>query len=386
MTNYAPFMREAIALAQQGRFATCPNPTVGAVLVKDGEIVARGWHHRAGEAHAEVDCLRDARERGINPAECTIVVTLEPCNHTGKTPPCSEAILAAGIKRVVFGLADPNPVAAGGAERLRSAGVEVIGPVCEEECRDLVADFLLWQQEKRPYVILKMASTLDGRIATRTGHSQWISCEASRQKTHLLRAGVGLAGGAVLVGGNTFKQDNPQLTSRIGGAGADNEGRPARQPLACVLTSHLPKPDSAMHLIRERAGETVFFCPPAVAASTDARALQQLGVRVMPVPPAVRGKIDIHHMMLCLRQELGCPYVLCEGGGGLAMSLLDWGYVDEFHLHLAPLLLCDNSARPIFNGAEPQTIGEGFGLRVCATGMCGDDVHVLLRRKACSQA
>ena len=381
MIDYAPFMREAIALAQQGRFATCPNPTVGAVLVKDGQIVARGWHHRAGEAHAEVACLRDASERGIDPSACTIIVTLEPCNHTGKTPPCTEAILAAGIKRVVFGLADPNPVATGGVECLRAAGVEVIGPVCEDECRDLVADFLLWQQEKRPYVILKMASTLDGRIATRSGHSQWISCEASRQKTHELRAGVGLAGGAVLVGGNTFKLDNPLLTSRN-----DNAGAPVKQPLACVLTSHLPRPEANLHLIRERARETVFFCPPAVAASTDARALQEMGVRVMPVPPAVRGKIDIHHMLLCLRQELGCPYVLCEGGGLLGMNLLEWNYVDEFHLHLAPLLLCDNNARPIFNGAEPQTIGEGFGLRVCDTGMCGDDVHVLLRRKACSPA
>ena len=382
MSDYTPFMREAIALAQQGRFATCPNPTVGAVLVKNGAIVARGWHHKAGEAHAEVDCLRNARELGVNPAECTLVVTLEPCNHTGKTPPCSEAILAAGIKRVVMGLADPNPVAAGGAGRLRAAGVEVIGPVCEDECRDLVADFCLWQQEKRPYVILKMAATLDGRIATRTGHSRWISCAASREQTHIMRAGVGLAGGAVLVGGNTFKQDNPQLTHRLEGHAMAS----APQPLACVVTSHLPKPDAAMHLVQERAASTVFLCPPAVAASTEARALQQLGVRVFPMPPAVRGKSDMHHMMLCLRQELGCPYVLCEGGGRFAMSLLEWGYVDEFHLHLAPLLLCDNNARPLFDGREPQTLAEGLGMRVCNAGMCGDDVHVLLRRKACSQA
>ena len=142
---FAPFMREALALAENGRWSACPNPTVGAVLVRDGQVVARGWHHAAGQPHAEVECLRDAQRQGIDPAQCTLVVTLEPCNHYGKTPPCSEAVLAAGIKRVVIGLYDPTPKAAGGAERLRAAGVEVIGPVCERECRDQVADFLAWQ-------------------------------------------------------------------------------------------------------------------------------------------------------------------------------------------------------------------------------------------------
>ena len=213
---FAPFMREALALAENGRWSACPNPTVGAVLVRDGQVVARGWHHAAGQPHAEVECLRDAQRQGIDPAQCTLVVTLEPCNHYGKTPPCSEAVLAAGIKRVVIGLYDPTPKAAGGAERLRAAGVEVIGPVCERECRDQVADFLAWQQG-RPYVILKMAATMDGRIATRTGHSRWVSSEGSRALVHRLRAGIGRAGGAVLVGGGTFRADNPCLTARIPG-------------------------------------------------------------------------------------------------------------------------------------------------------------------------
>ena len=177
--DFVPFMREAIALAEQGRWHTCPNPTVGAVLVRDEQIVARGWHHAAGQDHAEVDCIKDAEARGIDPAECTLVVTLEPCCHQGKTPPCTDAVRAAGIKRVVVGLADPNPQACGGACQLRASGVEVIEGVCEQECRDLVADFLVWQQHKRPYVMLKMAATLDGRIATRKGQSKWISCEGS---------------------------------------------------------------------------------------------------------------------------------------------------------------------------------------------------------------
>ena len=215
--DFAPFMHEAIALAEQGRWKACPNPTVGAVLARDGRVVARGWHHEAGQDHAEVDCLKDAAARGVDPKGCTLVVTLEPCNHQGKTPPCTQAILDAGISRVVMGLADPNPQAAGGAARLRDAGVEVIGPVCEAECRDLVADFLIWQSTDRPYVILKMAATLDGRIATRNGQSQWISCEASRREVQELRAGLGLSGGAVLVGGGTFRADNPRLTAREDG-------------------------------------------------------------------------------------------------------------------------------------------------------------------------
>ncbi|MBO5490805.1 MAG: bifunctional diaminohydroxyphosphoribosylaminopyrimidine deaminase/5-amino-6-(5-phosphoribosylamino)uracil reductase RibD, partial [Desulfovibrio sp.] len=129
---------------------------MGAVLVRDGMVVARGWHHAAGQDHAEVDCLKDAAAHGVNPAECTLVVTLEPCRHQGKTPPCTEAVLKAGVRRVVMGLRDPNPEAGGGAEALRAAGVDVIEHVCEEECRDLVADFLVWQKHDRPYVMLKM--------------------------------------------------------------------------------------------------------------------------------------------------------------------------------------------------------------------------------------
>ena len=233
--EFAPFMREAIALAQRGRWRACPNPMVGAVLVRDGEVVARGWHHGAGLPHAEVDCLADAAARKVDPAGCTLVVTLEPCCHHGKTPPCTDAILAAGIRRVVYGLRDPNPVAGGGAALLAAAGLAVTGPVLEAECRDLAADFLVWQTTDRPYVLLKLAATLDGRIATRNGVSQWISCPASRRAVHELRAGVGRAGGAVLVGGGTFRADDPLLTAR-----GEDDAPAGPQPLACILTSRLP--------------------------------------------------------------------------------------------------------------------------------------------------
>ena len=159
---YESFMREAAELAERGRWSAAPNPTVGAVLVRDGVVVARGWHTAYGKSHAEVECLKDAEAKGVAPSACTLVVTLEPCNHQGQTPPCTEAVIAAGIRHVVIGLRDPNPKAAGGMERLAEAGVEVEAGVCEELCRDLVADFLIWQTTKRPYVMLKLAMTLDG--------------------------------------------------------------------------------------------------------------------------------------------------------------------------------------------------------------------------------
>ena len=374
-TSFAPFMRQAAALAERGRWAACPNPTVGAVLVRDGNIVAEGWHTAYGEAHAEVECLRDATAKGVDPAQCTLVVTLEPCNHHGKTPPCTQAILAAGITHVVVGLRDLNPKAAGGLEFLQEHGVRVDCGVEEELCRDLVADFLTLQNTERPYVLLKMASTLDGRIGTRSGHSQWVSGEASRRTVQHLRAGVARCGGAVLIGGGTFRADNPKLTVRDA-----HGGHSGPQPLACVFTSRLPTPTSPTFLVEERSESTVFFTPPAVAASTVAQSLRERGVRVWSVEPGGPGRTPDMHALLCrLRQELHCPYVLCEGGGKLALSLLEAGLVDEFRLHLAPCILGDNASRPLFDGRSPLHMTEALPLRITHHDICGEDMHLTLR-------
>lgn len=372
---FAPFMRHAVSLAERGRWTACPNPTVGAVLVRDGQVVAEGWHTAYGEAHAEVECLRDAAAKGVDASQCTLVVTLEPCNHHGKTPPCSEAILAAGIKHVVVGLRDPNPKAAGGVEFLTERGVQVDCGVEEELCRDLVADFLVLQTTERPYVLLKMAATLDGRIGTRSGHSQWISGEESRRNVQVLRAGVARIGGAVLVGGGTFRADNPKLTVRD----ADG-GHSGQQPLACVLTSRLPAVNSPTFLIQERPQETVFFTPPAVAASPAAQALRERGSRVWSVEPGGPGRNPDLLTLLCrLRQELNCPYVLCEGGGKLALTLLEAGLVDEFRLHMAPCILGDNASRPLFDGRSPLRMTEVLPLRITHHELCGNDLHLTLR-------
>lgn len=370
--DYTPFMQEAISLAERGSWQTCPNPAVGAVLVRDGVIVARGWHQAAGQDHAEVACLKDAAERGVNPAECTMLVTLEPCCHSGRVPPCTAAILQAGIRRVVIGAADPNPEACGGAQELRAAGIEVIEKVCEQECRDLAADFFVWQQKRRPFVMLKMAATLDGRIATRAGHARWVSSALSRQAVQDLRRNIALCGkGAVLVGGGTFRTDNPHL-----GVHDDTE---CQQPLACVLTSRLPAPDADFRLLKERPTQTVFLASPAAAASTTAKALRDKGVRVLALGPSIHGGPDFQGLLQKLRDELDCYYMLCEGGGRLALSMLEAGLVDEFYLHLAPLVLGDAEAIPLFSGRSPLNIDEALRLRIYRHSLCGEDIHIRLR-------
>ena len=364
----AHFMRRAIALAEQGRGTAAPNPTVGAVLVQHGQIVAEGFHTACGKPHAEIECLRDAAEKGISPQDCSMYVTLEPCNHYGKTPPCSKAILDAGIKRVVIGLEDPNPKAKGGAEFLRENGVNVETGMLEDECRALVSDFLTWIQTPYPYTTLKLASTLDGKIATRTGHSQWISGEESRKKVHELRKKVD----AVIVGGGTFYADNPQLTCRLEGV--------ERQPLAVIVTSHLPENPEEFTLLQERPEQVIFWTNEKSALTDAASKLQKAGSIVLALPEE-NGKLDIAAGLTWLRQEKNCLYTLCEGGGKLALSLLEKDLVNEFQLHMAPKIVGDQSAPDIFSGRTIATMDEALRLRIIKTELSGEDVIITLRRQ-----
>lgn len=384
---YESAMHEAIALALKGRFQAAPNPCVGAVLLRDGAIVARGYHERYGGPHAEINAMADAADKGINPADCTLVVTLEPCNHHGKTPPCVDAILAAGIRRVVIGSADPAPEASGGAQRLRDNGLEVIEGVLRCECDDLISEFIVWKTTGMPYTILKLASTLDGRIATRTGHSQWISDERSRRLVHTMRRHVG----AVLVGGNTFYHDDPRLTARP----EPNELPVEKQPLAVVVTSRLPAPAATPHLLQERPHETIFWTTIAAAASPKAEELRKKGVCVLglphlshlphagnPSPGAMRAELDLREGLLSLRRDHGCLYVLCEGGGRLGLSLLQKNLAGELHLHLSPRIMADNEATPLFDGLSPLYVDEAVPLRILASRACGADLIVTLRPEA----
>lgn len=377
-------MLEAVRLARRGAWATAPNPTVGAVLTLDGEIVARGWHRYYGKPHAEVDALADARSKGVELERCTIWVTLEPCNHFGKTPPCTQAILDAGIKKVVVGALDPNPdVQGGGVARLREHGVEVETGVAAQECQDLIADFKAWKLEARPCVILKLAGTLDGRIATRTGHSRWVSGEASRQRVHELRRNVQ----AVMVGGETFRLDNPQLTCRLGSSDAARESdtppsghNALRRPLALVVTSRLPGVEGTLPcLLQERPADVIFLTGNEQAASSAARALEGLGCKVWGLDTTTEGRLDLRAGLRRLYKEFPCYYLLCEGGGSLGRSLLEDGLVDEFQLYLAPKLLADNQAKPLFTGRATQSMEDTLGLRIAATERVGEDLLVSLR-------
>jgi len=378
---YHDFMLQAVALAGKAKWQTCPNPCVGALLVKDGAVVASGWHKGAGRPHAEVEALEDAKAKGVLPADCTLVVTLEPCRHHGKTPPCTDAILKAGIRHVVVGTPDPNPEASGGAELLRSRGVKVETGIAEQECLDSIDDFITWQTTDLPYTLLKLASTLDGRIATRTGHSKWISSPETRARVHELRAHMQ----AVIVGGNTFYQDDPRLTCRLDNATSE---LCSRQPLAVVVTSRLPEAGLSLHLLKERAEQTIFWTTVAAAASPKAEALRRKGVRVVGLPSqarhnvrghGMRAELDLAEGLTYLRRELDCRYVMCEGGGRLGLSLLDKGLAREFHLHMAPKIVGDNEGTPLFDGRAPVQIDESLQLRITDAIPSGSDIALTLR-------
>ncbi|MBU1229826.1 MAG: bifunctional diaminohydroxyphosphoribosylaminopyrimidine deaminase/5-amino-6-(5-phosphoribosylamino)uracil reductase RibD [Proteobacteria bacterium] len=370
-------MLRAAKLALRGRGFTAPNPCVGAVLAKDGQIVAEGWHKAHGGPHAEVECLADARQKGVDPASCTLYVTLEPCNHQGKTPPCTQAILAAGVRRVVIGCADPNPhVAGGGAEALRAAGLEVVLAVQEALCLDLIDEFLIWQTTARPYSILKMASTLDGKIAARGGRAQAVSGPESQADVHRLRAQVQ----AVIVGGNTFYGDNPQLTCRLGPDGLPHDSKGGFcQPLAVVVTSTLPKAYSTFNLLRQRPGQVLFWTSEYSAKTPLADELRERGTLIWGLPelhgPGGQG-LAFAGAFERLCAEFGCHRTLCEGGGQLALSLARQELVDEFVLYLAPRVLGDAEGKSLFAGEAVQSMEDTLNFRLAVAESCGDDLKL----------
>ena len=269
------FMREALRQARKGLGRTSPNPAVGAVIVKQGNVIAKGYHKKAGLPHAEVEALKktDKKARG-----CTLYVTLEPCNHQGRTPPCTESILKAGISRVVVGMKDPNPdVSGGGCEFLKNNGIDVSCGVLEKECRLLNEAFLTCVLEKRPFVTAKSAITLDGWTATATGHSKWITNDKSRQFVHRLRDRVD----AVMVGVGTVLADDPQLTTRLKrGQGKD--------PARIVVDSRLRTPLNAKIINHASSSDTLIAAGDGVPVS-DLKNSTKGGLRSYPVPLKTAG-------------------------------------------------------------------------------------------------
>lgn len=322
------FMKRAIELAKNGLGRTSPNPAVGAVIVKGGKIIGEGYHRKAGMPHAEIDALNAA---GKQAKGSTLYCTLEPCCHTGKTGPCTEAIIAAGITTVVIGAHDPNPLVQGkGVARLRVDGLQVEEYVLEEECKELIAPFAKHISTGLPFVILKAAMSLDGKIATRTGDSKWISSEESRGEAHLLRDTMD----AIMVGIGTAVQDNPRLTCRIPGG---------RNPVRIVIDSKARLPPDARML--QEPGTTIVATTKESLAERRA-ALQAAGAEILICRTRRDGWVDLLDLMKTLGKKRICS-VLLEGGSELNASMLQANLVDRFLLFIAPKIIGGNSKGPV---------------------------------------
>ena len=316
----AAMMQRCCELAAQAAGQTAPNPLVGSVIAQSGVIVGEGYHPKAGLPHAEVFALRDAGERAQG---ATLYVNLEPCNHQGRTPPCSEAVIRAGIRRVVIGMKDPNPKAAGGIETLRSAGIEVTVGVERDRCQTLNEAFIHRVTHRRPFGILKYAMTLDGKIATTTGHSAWISGPDSRRQVHQLRSRCD----AVIVGGNTVRKDNPNLTTH---------GQSEHNPLRVVMSRQLNLPTAANLWNTQKVPTLVVTQLDADLSVKDASvkdALEQQGVEVLSLetltPEAVMAAL----------YERGCMSALWECGGTLAAAAIAAGAVQKVWAFIAPKII-----------------------------------------------
>lgn len=349
-------MSAALAAAERGLFTTSPNPHVGCVIVRDGAIVAEGWHERWGGPHAEVNALRAASDRAVG---ATAYVTLEPCNHTGKTPPCVDALIAARVKRVVAAMADPNPIASGGAERLRAAGITVEFGVLEREARELNVGWLARLARGRPWLRMKVAATLDGRTALANGKSQWITSPEARADGHRWRARAC----AILTGIGTVRDDDPQLNVR--------EVPTPRQPLRVLVDSRLEVPLNAKIL----AGGNVLVAG-AVDDAPRIAALRGAGAEVVILPNAT-GKVELADLIAELARR-GLNEIHLEAGEKLNGSLVAAGLVDELLVYLAPKLV-GSSGLGMFNLPVLADLAQARTLDITDCARIGPDVRLLAR-------
>ncbi|MBI3374741.1 MAG: bifunctional diaminohydroxyphosphoribosylaminopyrimidine deaminase/5-amino-6-(5-phosphoribosylamino)uracil reductase RibD [Betaproteobacteria bacterium] len=349
-------MGRALALAAQGLYTTTPNPRVGCVIVKDGCIVGEGWHEKAGGPHAEVAALAQAGEAARG---ATAYVSLEPCNHVGRTLPCSDALVTAGVARVVAAMRDPNPEARGGGERLAAAGIAFEHGLLEEAARELNIGFVSRLTRDRPWVRMKIAASLDGRTALANGQSQWITGAEARRDGHAWRARAC----AVLTGIGTVKQDNPRLDVR--------EVATTRQPLRVVIDSRLETPANARIL---DGGKVLIFCAGDDPVRREALEARGAEICVLANPS---GKVDLPAMLAELARR-GTNEVHVEGGVKLNGSLVREGCVDELIVYLAPSLLGD-SAQGMVGLAAMSALDERVALKIRGVDRIGGDIRIIAR-------
>ncbi len=358
-------MTLALRLAAKGQGTTSPNPMVGAVVVREGRIVGRGFHLRPGTPHAEILALQQA---GKQAQGATLYVTLEPCCHLKKrTSPCVPDILRSRIRRVVIAMQDPNPSVKGkGTAALRRAGLSVTVGVGRVEAEALNKSYCRWMETGRPYVTLKAGMTLDGKLATATGESRWITGAASRQEVHQLRRGVD----AVLVGAGTVLADDPSLTAR---SGARLDKLTTRQPLRIVVDSRLRTPLKAQILAQQYRAKTIMAT--TAAALIDRRsAFLKKGIEVLTLPAAQKG-VSLPALLKELGRR-GVMSLLVEGGGEINAAMLKAKLVDHIRLYMAPLLLGGQNAKGVIGGESPARLKSALKLHRMRVRSVGDDVVV----------
>jgi len=358
------FMQLALGLAKKGEGFTSPNPMVGAVIVKNGRIVGKGYHHAAGKAHAEINALNDA---GALAQGATLYVTLEPCNHTGRTPPCTEKILASGIRRVVVAMHDPNPgVKGGGIDYLKHRGIDIKTGVCEDRAKRLNEIFIKYVKTNRPFTIIKCAATLDGRIATRTGDSRWVTGEEARTFVHRLRHAVD----AIMVGINTVEKDDPSLTTRLANRLGGLKGL---DPVRIVLDTHLKIVEKAKLLRLDSDSDTIIITGHSVSEDKKAR-IEQQGAKII-VSPVKDGLIDLDILMDRLG-ALGITSLLIEGGSRVIASALSAGIVEKIFFFFAPKILGGDDGVPICKGQGADLMKNCIPVKDINVRQFGKDVMI----------
>jgi diaminohydroxyphosphoribosylaminopyrimidine deaminase/5-amino-6-(5-phosphoribosylamino)uracil reductase len=351
------WMKRVLRLAEKGRGRTSPNPMVGAVIVKKGEVVGEGYHAKAGTDHAEIVAIKQAREAARG---ATLYLNLEPCTHYGRTPPCAPAVIEAKVKRAVIGMEDPNPLVRGrGLKSLKRAGLDVEVGVLEKECRRLNEAYCKYILKKEPFVILKVAATLDGKIATKEGDSKWISGETSRNFVHRIRNQVD----GVVIGIGTVLKDDPQLTTRI---------KNGRDPYRVILDSRLRIPEEAK--VIGISPSKAIIATTELADKDKIESLEKKGVRILIID-SKKGRVDLETCLYKLG-EMGMMNLLVEGGSQINGSFLDEGLIDKILLFFSPKLIGDREALGIFGGSGKATLKEAIPLNKLRVRRMGEDILI----------
>jgi diaminohydroxyphosphoribosylaminopyrimidine deaminase/5-amino-6-(5-phosphoribosylamino)uracil reductase len=349
------YMSRALQLAKKGIYTTAPNPNVGCVLVKDGEVIGEGWHEKYGEAHAEINALKQAGKKAEG---ATAYVTLEPCCHQGKTPPCADALIKAKIKRVVAAMIDPHTKVAGkGLEQLESAGIFVERGLLEEQAKALNLGFIKRMQKRLPYVRCKLAMSLDGRTAMASGESKWITSAAAREDVQLLRA----KSNAILTGVGTVLADDPSMTVRLDGIDS--------QPLRVVVDTHLSMSPNAK-MLKEKGKTILMTCS---AAEHIAQALKSAGADIHMMPYC-NSNVDLKSVLQQL-SDMHINDVLLETGATLSGAMLQAGLIDELIIYMAPVLM-GNDARGLFSLPGMETMQDKIELEIIDQRIVGQDIRI----------